>query len=521
MSAAVSFNAIDAPGGPPTLSLNDSATATYDANASHLSAGLLVFDYTVSAHDYTTDLAVTAFHQNGTTIADAGGNVADFATGFPFAAGIGINSFNSWKAGKVGDWSTTSDWTSGNPGPTTQATILSGGVVSSTASDNPTVGSIATAKGATLDVTGGTFTATLGTGIDVNAGAIVVNNGATLTLGGGFVNNGSVALSGTSSPTRLELDGVSISGGKLQTSGASARIETVSGTKNAVNGATIVSGSVVAVVSASTLTLSGGTIGAGATVSATSGTTAIISGLVTDAGTLAWNGATSVGVSATLETLTGGTALLGGAVTNSGTLFASGAHSLVDILSGAVVTGGGIAKVGNGVVNISAAADAEDVVFLAGGTGGLELADAPGHTSAFAGHVSGFGQNVHQFIDLTAVAFTSGAVSASYSSSTASSGVLTVTSGGSANVVAVIDFIGHYVTSNFHVTSGAGGTVEIFDPPLAGEPPAATGHSANLALFANYLAASFPAAVGYGGVLITETLAQAGLQPLLAHPHTG
>jgi hypothetical protein len=72
------------------------------------------------------------------------------------------------------------------------------------------------------------------------------------------------------------------------------------------------------------------------------------------------------------------------------------------------------------------------------------------------------------------------------------------------------------VTSNFHVTSGAGGTVEIFDPPLAGEPPAATGHSANLALFANYLAAS-----GYGGVLITETLAQAGLQPLLAHPHTG
>ena len=349
----------------------------------------------------------------------------------------------------------------------------------------------------------------------------MVGNGATLTLGGRFVNSGSVAVSGTSSPTRLELDGVGISGGKLQTSGASARIETVSGTKNAINGATIVSGLVVAVVSASTLTLSGGTIGAGAIVSATSGSTAIVSGLVTDAGTLALNGATSVGASATLETLAGGTALLGGAVTNSGTLFASGAHSLVDILSGAVVTGGGIAKVGNGVVNISAAADAEDVVFLAGGTGGLELADAPGHTSAFAGHVSGFGQNVHQFIDLTAVAFTSGAVSASYSSSTASSGVLTVTSGGSANVVAVIDFIGHYVTSNFHVTSGAGGTVEIFDPPLAGEPPAATVHSANLALFANYLAASFPAAVGYGGVLITETLAQAGLQPLLAHPHTG
>jgi hypothetical protein len=163
-----------------------------------------------------------------------------------------------------------------------------------------------------------------------------------------------------------------------------------------------------------------------------------VSGLVTDAGTLVLNGTTSVRASATLETLAGGTALLGGAVTNSGTLYASGAHSLVEILGGAVVTGGGIAKVDNGILNISASGVAEDVVFVAGGTGRLELADNPGDTSAFAGHISGFGQNVHQYIDLTEVAFTS-AVSASYSSSTASSGVLTVTSGGSANVVAVID----------------------------------------------------------------------------------
>jgi hypothetical protein len=100
---------------------------------------------------------------------------------------------------------------------------------------------------------------------------------------------------------------------------------------------------------------------------------------------------------------------------------------------------------------------------------------------------------VHQFIDLTAIGSGgSGVVSASYSSSTASSGVLTVTSGGSANVVAVIDFIGHYLTSNFHITSGASGSVEIFDPPIAA-PPAQTFISANLALFANYLAASFPA----------------------------
>jgi hypothetical protein len=34
---------------------------------------------------------------------------------------------------------------------------------------------------------------------------------------------------------------------------------------------------------------------------------------------------------------------------------------------------------------------AENVTFLAGGTGRLAIADAPGKTSAFAGHVSGFG----------------------------------------------------------------------------------------------------------------------------------
>ena len=117
------------------------------------------------------------------------------------------------------------------------------------------------------------------------------------------------------------------------------------------------------------------------------------------------------------------------------------------------------------------------------------------------------------------VAFTSGAVSASYSSSTASSGVLTVTSGGSANVVAVIDFIGHYVQSNFHITSEACGNVAIFDPPTAQQASAV--HSANLALFANYLPASFPPVIAHGGALPTDALEQAGLQPPLTHPRTG
>jgi hypothetical protein len=52
-----------------------------------------------------------------------------------------------------------------------------------------------------------------------------------------------------------------------------------------------------------------------------------------------------------------------------------------------------------------------------------------------------------------------GTVSLSYSSTTSSSGVLTVSSGGS--VVADINMSGSFTTSSFHLASGSGGTVEI------------------------------------------------------------
>jgi hypothetical protein len=111
--------------------------------------------------------------------------------------------------------------------------------------------------------------------------------------------------------------------------------------------------------------------------------------------------------------------------------------------------------------------------------------DTAGNISAFEGTVSGFGQSHHQFIDLTGVPYVSGVVSESYSSSTASSGVLTVTSGGSAEVVAGINFSGHYVTSSLHLTFGTGGTVEIFDPPI---PNADQRAGVRLVLMSNLLA---------------------------------
>jgi len=115
----------------------------------------------------------------------------------------------------------------------------------------------------------------------------------------------------------------------------------------------------------------------------------------------------------TLETTIGGTAIISGTVVNSGSLFASGSGSLLEIASGTVVSGG-VAVVGNGIVDIEGASK-ENVRFVASGSGGLDLGDP----TAYTGKVAGFGGSSHanhtQFIDLTGVTFSSGVVSETYS----------------------------------------------------------------------------------------------------------
>jgi hypothetical protein len=207
---------------------------------------------------------------------------------------------------------------------------------------------------------------------------------------------------------------------------------------------TLVDSGIIAVYSGATLTVSGTTtIGSGAILKVAGG------------------GTVSVGAGAMLETLSGGTASLSGTTNNSGMLFASGAHSLVDIVSGAVVSGG--VEIGNGIVDVESGGSA-NVTFVSG-SGGLLLGDSLSNPTAFSGSVSGFGGTNHtnhgQSIALTSVKFSAGET-ATYSSITASSGMLTVSSGG--HVVAKIAFVGAYVTSNFHLGSGSGGIVSITDP---------------------------------------------------------
>ena len=86
-------------------------------------------------------------------------------------------------------------------------------------------------------------------------------------------------------------------------------------------------------------------------------------------------------------------------------MFASGSGSLVEILSGSVVSGG-VVKVGNGVVDIQSGGTA-NVSFLSTGIGGLEIEDTSTNSGAFTGTVTGFGGASHanhtQYIDLVSV----------------------------------------------------------------------------------------------------------------------
>ena len=128
---------------------------------------------------------------------------------------------------------------------------------------------------------------------------------------------------------------------------------------------------------------------------------------------------------------------------------------------------------------------------------------------------------------------------------TGTGGVLTVTSGGTANVVAKIDFTGHYATSNFHLEDDGSGHVKIVDPSTNEPQPGiaygaattlgysesgvqtggfamASNDAAAIVLLGNYMAASFAtAADGHAGQLTTVRAQTASEHLSLITPHKG
>jgi hypothetical protein len=398
------------------------------------------------------------------------------------------------------------------------------------------VGTMAAVSGGVLRVAAGgtnsgTLSATSGSEVDVfgsftNSKIIVASAGGTANLTSSIIVNGIggvVLASGASA--HVNLDVATIFGGTLKTSGG-GQITAFDG--NTLSNVTLAASSLLIDINNGILTLKSGTIGAGAII----------------------------------ET-SGGTAIVSGTVTNGGTLFASAAGDLIEIASGAVVNGG-LALIGNGIVDI-AGSSGESVKFLSTGSGGLEIADTSGHTSAFSGRVSGFGGSAHsnkvQFIDLVSVTSTLNTISLSYvSAASHTSGTLFVSSGGA--VVAAINMVGAYTSANFSALADSNGKVKIIDPtvpnggtvssdtinssmPHSGidlpdiafgahttlaytANAAGTGgtltvsdgrHTAAIALLGNYMAGSFVAvADGHGGTLITQGLTG---QPLLTHPPRG
>jgi len=107
------------------------------------------------------------------------------------------------------------------------------------------------------------------------------------------------------------------------------------------------------------------------------------------------------------------------------------------------------------------------VVFTAGSTGTLELADSVAYAK---GRIQGLSTTGTNGLDLADITFTSGVTAATFSG-TSTSGVLTVTDG---THTANINLIGNYVGHTFTTSPGAGGVgTRIVDPPPPSTPAAA------------------------------------------------
>jgi hypothetical protein len=432
--------------------------------------------------------------------------------------------------------------------------FISGGTVINT----KTIEAISTVAGAGLLIDGGNIT---NSGLIEGGGVVgaTVSNAKTGTIlngavaGDTVVNLGLIEVSATSHGASFQVEGTTISnGGTIEALGSgigraelllSGVVDNSGGTLRAsgnaeidIEGATISGGVVATSGSLAAIVVGVGGFSSSASISAAS----IAAGSfveVTSSGTLTLGSGTLIGKGATVEAISGGSVVLSGSVTNSGALLAEQGGSVV--IAGGASVSGGVAEIGASGTVVISGHSSENVTFLSGASsGGLDLADTAADSAGYGGTVSGFGglnnTNTTQFIDLTSVTYSAGAVSASYlanASHPTSGGVLTVTSGGV--VVADINLAGNYTHAAFEVVSGANNTVEIIDPAsfiagggtatlasAANDTPWPISHvgAVNVALLANYMAGWFAPPQGQ--------LAPPGVEPqqgqaVLAHPHTG
>jgi len=290
----------------------------------------------LSIADSTTFEFTGAINNTGTIALNASGNGTDLAV-------VGTATLTG--AGKVTLSNNSGNDITSNGAPATLAnvnnTISGAGTIGDsnlTLINQGTInanGSLALVlnTGSNTITNSGTLEATSSGGLDIDSN---VNNAKTIEALG---TNAKVLIQGVITDTatglilasgsgaQVDLDDATIMGGKLQTSGSTAFIETVSGSTDTLVGVTISSGSTIEINAGSTLTLSGKT-------------------------------------------------------TNSGTLLVNG--GTLDVAG--VLTGGTVEIGGAGKMEI-AQASSENVDFLANSTGQLVLDQSTGYT----GQISGFG----------------------------------------------------------------------------------------------------------------------------------
>jgi hypothetical protein len=254
-----------------------------------------------------------------------------------------------WIAGN-GDWSTTVDWNpSGTPGAGDDAIIDAAGTYTVTSVATRTVNSVSTAAGATLSVTGGTFTLANGTGSGANAGTVLVGNNTELAAAGTMDNTGTIAMGSVGNGTFFIVNGSNLTlqgGGNVTLSDNSqnyiygaAAADTLTNADNTISGAGQLGNGQLTLVNEAAGVIDA--IGGNALTINTSGETLTNAGLIESS-----NGG-------------GGLYVVNTAIANTGTL-AANANSLLVLQGSAVVDSSG-----GGTVEATAAGSQ---IRLAGGT---------------------------------------------------------------------------------------------------------------------------------------------------------
>jgi hypothetical protein len=341
-------------------------------------------------------------------------------------------SIIKWASDVSGRFSVAADWTGGVvPGASADALLEASGdkAYTVTSSTSETVAAIETLATATLNINGGTFSASGGTGAGANAGTVDVTHSAILDIAGVWSGAGLVNIDGAAASLTVATAGVTLKGaGGFHLVGGQVKGETAA--TRLVNEGSI-SGS--GALGAGQLDLINR---AGATVSSSgAGVLTIDTGakVISNSGTIASEGTGGVTIS--------------GAVANAGELEVDGSKLTVD----GAVTGAGSCIIAEGVADFVSTFN-QSVIFLTA-SGALELA----HSTTFTGSLAGFSaisSTVADVLDLNDIAFVSGKTTATFVG-TAEDGVLTVTNGG---VTANIELIGNYVGQTFVASREVGGT---------------------------------------------------------------